>query len=317
MKKAILFLLACFLQINLALAQDDQDVSNATARDRKDEIVANKKLKAEQAAAKKEAEAKAQRAAAKKEAEQRAAARKAKEAEERKAREAAVRVAPKPTALPMATETQPVATPKPESKTAADFDVAPGASSIPPIPLNDAMKKKRKKLLRNGYSEFGVDVQGRTIYRKQAPYSDGTEFLDYKYIEEDGESISVSESGLRLQNQQSLRSSTGNPTAKLGPKISFDRTTNDYGTIRKGSNGERVFKVSNQGGQPLIIKNAKSSCGCVTVNYTNEPILPGYSSEIIVKYDTQRMGGFSKTVTLETNESSLLKILTIQGTVVQ
>ncbi len=97
--------------------------------------------------------------------------------------------------------------------------------------------------------------------------------------------------------------------------MTFEVTTVDYGTIEKGSEKMRKFKFTNTGNEPLIIKSAKGSCGCVVPNYPQEPIMPGESANIDVNYDTNRVGNFNKTVTLTTNETEATHTLTIKGEV--
>lgn len=100
-----------------------------------------------------------------------------------------------------------------------------------------------------------------------------------------------------------------------GPVLKFDQTTMDYGTIDKGADPIRKFRFTNVGNEPLIIKTAKGSCGCTVPTYPKEPIMPGESNVIEVRYDTQRTGVFNKTVTLTTNETSDTHTLTIKGEV--
>lgn len=100
-----------------------------------------------------------------------------------------------------------------------------------------------------------------------------------------------------------------------GPVMTFEQTTMDYGVIEKGSEPLRKFKFTNTGTEPLIIKNAKGSCGCTVPTYAKEPVMPGESSVIEVRYDTQRVGAFTKTVTLTTNEAVETRTLTIKGEV--
>lgn len=98
--------------------------------------------------------------------------------------------------------------------------------------------------------------------------------------------------------------------------IAFDNTTIDYGKITKGADGEREFKFKNTGKAPLIITEAKGSCGCTVPSYPKEPIMPGQTSAIKVKYDTQRVGQFTKYVTLTTNDPANAEVrLTISGEV--
>jgi hypothetical protein len=100
-----------------------------------------------------------------------------------------------------------------------------------------------------------------------------------------------------------------------GPVMTFEITTVDYGTIDKGGDPIRRFKFTNTGNEPLIIKSAKGSCGCTVPTYPQEPIMPGESNNIEVRYDTQRVGNFTKTVTLTTNEANGTHTLTIKGEV--
>lgn len=78
----------------------------------------------------------------------------------------------------------------------------------------------------------------------------------------------------------------------------------DYGSIEKAANGVREFKFTNKGAAPLIIQDAKGSCGCTVPSFPKEPIMPGQSNVIKVKYDTNRVGPFTKYVTLTTNDPS-------------
>jgi hypothetical protein len=100
-----------------------------------------------------------------------------------------------------------------------------------------------------------------------------------------------------------------------GPSMVFEKTEMDYGTINKGADPLRIFKFKNTGTEPLVIKNARGSCGCTVPNYKKEPIMPGENGEVEVRYDTQRVGQFTKTVTIETNEENGTRILTIKGEV--
>ena len=100
-----------------------------------------------------------------------------------------------------------------------------------------------------------------------------------------------------------------------GPVMTFDKIDMDYGTIAQGADPLRKFKFKNTGTEPLVIKNARGSCGCTVPNYKKEPVMPGETSEVEVRYDTQRVGPFTKTVTIETNEGDQARVLTIHGTV--
>ncbi len=97
--------------------------------------------------------------------------------------------------------------------------------------------------------------------------------------------------------------------------IDFESKVIDYGVIEYNSDGARKFIFKNNGTEPLVIKNAKGSCGCTVPTWPREPIAPGSTAEIGVKYATNRVGAFTKTITLTTNADKKPVILTVKGEV--
>ena len=95
----------------------------------------------------------------------------------------------------------------------------------------------------------------------------------------------------------------------------FESEVIDYGTIAHNSDGVRAFKFKNVGKSPIVITKVKGSCGCTVPTKPNGPIMPGESAEIGVKYATDRVGAFSKTVTVTSNASEASIVLKIKGKV--
>jgi hypothetical protein len=110
-------------------------------------------------------------------------------------------------------------------------------------------------------------------------------------------------------------------TASALPKVEgagmvFVAETIDYGTIAHNADGNRKFEFTNNGNKPLIITNAQGSCGCTVPTTPKEPIAPGAKGVIGVKYATDRVGPFTKTVTVTSNAEGIpSKVLTIKGNV--
>jgi hypothetical protein len=101
-----------------------------------------------------------------------------------------------------------------------------------------------------------------------------------------------------------------------GAKIEFSKETHDYGTIKYGADGTCVFEFKNSGTEPLIISQAKGSCGCTVPSWPKEPIAPGATGVISVQYDTKRPGAINKSVTITSNDASEpTKVLRISGNV--
>ncbi|MDH3322999.1 MAG: DUF1573 domain-containing protein [Flavobacteriaceae bacterium] len=102
-----------------------------------------------------------------------------------------------------------------------------------------------------------------------------------------------------------------------GPVFEFESEVIDYGEIAQNSDGNRVFTFKNIGKSPLIITQVKGSCGCTVPTKPEEPIMPGETGEIKVKYATNRIGPFSKTITITSNAFESKKVLRVKGRVLE
>jgi hypothetical protein len=103
-----------------------------------------------------------------------------------------------------------------------------------------------------------------------------------------------------------------------GPKISINKEVHDYGTLEQGAPGGCEFIVTNTGDSPLILNRCKGSCGCTVPECSGEPIPPGETAIIKVKYDTKRIGTINKSVTIESNAANKkISIVKIKGTIIK
>ncbi|MEW6773928.1 MAG: DUF1573 domain-containing protein [Bacteroidota bacterium] len=120
-----------------------------------------------------------------------------------------------------------------------------------------------------------------------------------------------------LKAQESVVPST-DPNA---PDIKFESEVVDYGVISYDSDGIREFKFKNVGKSPLTITNVQGECGCTATTidgkpgWPQEPILPGKTGSIKVKYDTKRIGRFEKNITVTSNAKYPVMKLKIKGEV--
>ena len=100
-----------------------------------------------------------------------------------------------------------------------------------------------------------------------------------------------------------------------GPIIKFDNESYNFKEIIQGSKAEIDFVFTNVGDEPLIISNVRSTCGCTVPKWTNEPVKPGEKGKITVKYDSNRIGNFSKQITVSSNANNGNVVLLITGKV--
>jgi len=98
-------------------------------------------------------------------------------------------------------------------------------------------------------------------------------------------------------------------------KIEFENPVFDFGKIALGSDGTCVFKFTNTSEENLLINVVRTSCGCTNPEWPKDPIEPGKTGEITVKYNTQIMGRFQKSITVFSNAVNSPVKLLIKGEV--
>ncbi|WP_111708377.1 DUF1573 domain-containing protein [Lutibacter citreus] len=106
---------------------------------------------------------------------------------------------------------------------------------------------------------------------------------------------------------------------KLGsPIIEFDKTEYNFGEVTEGDLVEGSFTITNKGKVPLIITNAKATCGCTVPTWPKEEIMPGESAPLNFTFNSRgREGKQSKSITLQTNTEKISEIIRIKGTVIK
>ncbi|MEX0313311.1 MAG: DUF1573 domain-containing protein [Allomuricauda sp.] len=98
------------------------------------------------------------------------------------------------------------------------------------------------------------------------------------------------------------------------PVMSFDKQEHDFGTITQGTAQQTTFTFTNTGNAPLIITDAKSSCGCTVPEYPkNTPIGPGETGELLVKFNGSGQNQVTKTVTVTANTEKGTELLRIKA----
>ncbi len=100
-----------------------------------------------------------------------------------------------------------------------------------------------------------------------------------------------------------------------GPIMTFESLNCDYGEIEQNAERDRFVKFTNTGTEPLVITNARGSCGCTVPLWPKEPIMPGETNEIKISYATNRLGKINKTVTITTNEGGKPHVIKVLGNV--
>ena len=98
--------------------------------------------------------------------------------------------------------------------------------------------------------------------------------------------------------------------------VNFKDIAHNFGTIQQDSKNTKIFTFTNTGSEPLIIEDAKGSCGCTVPKFPKEPIKPGGTGEIEVVYSPgKQQGAQTKTVTITANTDPIATTLNISADV--
>lgn len=100
-----------------------------------------------------------------------------------------------------------------------------------------------------------------------------------------------------------------------GVQLTFKHTDHNFGEQIAGSDIVYDFEFMNTGKQDLLITNVTTSCGCTTPQWPKQPIKSKEKGIITVRYDSSRIGSFSKTITVKANAENSPVVLSIRGVV--
>ena len=142
----------------------------------------------------------------------------------------------------------------------------------------------------------------------------------------EGSADSASDSTTATTNE---RAATPQPTAATpkpaaqdaaptGPTtvMSFSETEFDFGMVDEGEKVSHTYKFENTGSEPLILSNAKGSCGCTVPKWPKEPIAPGESGVITVEFNSKnKKGKRNQKVTITANTDPAQTFIYLKGEV--
>lgn len=125
--------------------------------------------------------------------------------------------------------------------------------------------------------------------------------------------------GMSFLSAQTAGEAGDTPAVKQVDKVvAVDKAVFDFGTISEtGGPKSASFTVINRTDAPILITNARKSCGCTSDPvWTKTPIEPGKTGTVSMEFDPKgRPGPFDKTVTIYTNSTPDRITVHITGTV--
>jgi hypothetical protein len=119
-------------------------------------------------------------------------------------------------------------------------------------------------------------------------------------------------------NSAEAQPASTQPEVPEGPTtvMTFEETEFDFGTVKEGEKVSHVYKFKNTGDEPLILSNAKGSCGCTVPEWPREPIAPGEEGEIKVEFNSRnKKGKRNQKVTITANTNPPQTFIFLKGKV--
>ena len=126
------------------------------------------------------------------------------------------------------------------------------------------------------------------------------------------ETVAPANPNAAAPGQPSVATPTG-PTTSMN----FAETSFNFGDVTEGEIITHTYAFTNTGDEPLIITDAKGSCGCTVPSRPTAPIAPGETGEITVRFDTNnKVGQRNQRVTITANTNPAQTVISLDGTVV-
>lgn len=122
----------------------------------------------------------------------------------------------------------------------------------------------------------------------------------------------IKELYLKIIRGETVQKETG--TSEPLTSIQADRTSADLGSFARSEEQKVVFNLKNTGRHLLVVHDVTTSCGCITVDYSKEPVRPGDVLPLTVTYRADEAGYFSKTATVYCNAEGTPLVLNVKGT---
>lgn len=128
--------------------------------------------------------------------------------------------------------------------------------------------------------------------------------------------------GIAFSQEKVVKKVSTTPTETNDEKVEkrssivFDKLIHDFGAMEKGGDASCVFTFKNVSKKPVTLTNVKTSCGCTAADWPKEPVAKKKKGTIKVKYDSNRIGKFTKTIKVYVDGEENPIQLEIKGTII-
>lgn len=114
---------------------------------------------------------------------------------------------------------------------------------------------------------------------------------------------------------EKLTEMQGSKPKAMQTEVSLDKAELDFGTFPKNEVKEGKFQLTNTGKNLLVVYDVITSCGCTKAEYSKNPVRPGETLELTVRYEADEVGLFNKMLIIYSNAIGSPLKLRVKGQV--
>ena len=114
---------------------------------------------------------------------------------------------------------------------------------------------------------------------------------------------------------EKLTEMQGSKPQAMQTEVSLDKAELDFGTFPKNEVKDGKFLLTNTGKNLLVVYDVITSCGCTKAEYSKNPVRPGETLELTVRYEADEVGLFNKMLTVYSNAIGSPLKLRVKGQV--
>ncbi|MCB0570072.1 MAG: DUF1573 domain-containing protein [Phaeodactylibacter sp.] len=109
----------------------------------------------------------------------------------------------------------------------------------------------------------------------------------------------------------------GAPHSRSDSKVEWlDAASYDFGDVQRNKAVTHDFHFRNISGQPIIVDNVRTTCGCTVPDWDKAAVAPDSTGVISVEYDARDTGYFLKKIKVYFHGQGRAEVLYIEGDVV-
>jgi len=180
-------------------------------------------------------------------------------------------------------------------------------------------RKELIQLLKEYKFDYPVCIDEENVFNKQNHLPENDVFQTF-LLDENNKVLAignpvlnpaVKELYLKIIQGKTLRDESEDK--QIVTTVSLESTVLSMGDFAWQEERQGIFRLKNTGEKPLVIQDVITSCGCLTVDYPQEPVMPGKEAVIGVTYKADSPGYFNKVVTVYCNTEDAPIKLRVSG----